>query len=87
MILIINVDVCAKVHTIGSWNPVLMAKDVQAVRLMRCNVYRLSHHPHDEQLLEMADQMGIVVIQHVPASYFVCAILFFLAYGFTANVQ
>ena len=37
---------------------------------MHCNVYRISHHPHSEQLLDMADKMGIVVIQHVPATSF-----------------
>ena len=31
-----------------------------------CNFVRLAHYPHDESMLRMADQMGVLVWAEVP---------------------
>ena len=45
----------------------LTLKDVYLMKWMGVNAFRTSHYPYAEELLELCDQLGIVVISESPA--------------------
>lgn len=45
----------------------LIAKDVNLIKWLGANSFRTSHYPYAEELMEMCDQAGIVVIDECPA--------------------
>lgn len=47
----------------------LTMKDVNAMKWMGVNAFRTSHYPYAEELLELCDQEGIVVISESPAMW------------------
>ena len=47
----------------------LTVKDVYAMKWMGVNAFRTSHYPYAEELLELCDQEGIVVISESPAMW------------------
>ncbi len=46
---------------------VIMAKDFSLLRWMGANSFRTSHYPYCEEIMDMADREGIVVIDEMPA--------------------
>ena len=47
----------------------LTVKDVHAMKWMGVSAFRTSHYPYAEELLELCDQLGIVVISDSPAMW------------------
>lgn len=45
----------------------LIMKDVNLLRWLGVNSFRTSHYPYAEELMELCDQYGIVVIDEAPA--------------------
>ncbi len=45
----------------------LMVKDFQLMKWMGSNSFRTSHYPYAEEMLQMADRLGFLVIDEVPA--------------------
>lgn len=45
----------------------LIVKDYSIMRWMGANSFRTSHYPYSEQMMDMADQLGILVIDETPA--------------------
>ena len=46
---------------------IIMAKDFSLLRWMGANSFRTSHYPYCEEIMDMADREGIVVIDEMPA--------------------
>ncbi len=49
------------------FSPALIAKDFQLLKWIGANSFRTSHYPYAEEVLQLADQMGFLVIAEVPA--------------------
>lgn len=49
------------------YDPVLLVKDFNLMKWMGANSFRTSHYPYAEEVLEMADKEGFLVINEVPA--------------------
>ncbi len=47
-------------------HPAIVAKDFYLLNWIGANSFRTSHYPYDEQILEMADKNGILVIDETP---------------------
>ncbi len=47
--------------------PALIVKDYALMRWMGANSFRTSHYPYSEQMLDMADRLGFLVIDETPA--------------------
>jgi beta-glucuronidase len=47
--------------------PALIVKDYGLMRWMGANSFRTSHYPYSEQMMQLADQMGFMVIDETPA--------------------
>ncbi|MBI1259856.1 MAG: beta-glucuronidase [Chloroflexi bacterium] len=47
--------------------PALIVKDYGLMRWIGANSYRTSHYPYSEQQMDVADQLGILVIDETPA--------------------
>ncbi len=47
--------------------PALIVKDYALMQWIGANSFRTSHYPYSEQMLDMADQFGILVIDETPA--------------------
>jgi beta-glucuronidase len=47
--------------------PVLIVKDYALMRWTGANSFRTSHYPYSEQMLDLADQLGFLVIDETPA--------------------
>lgn len=45
----------------------LFIKDYNLIRWLGANSYRTSHYPYSEELMDLADQLGIMIINEVPA--------------------
>lgn len=45
----------------------LIVKDYSIMRWMGANSFRTSHYPYSEQMMDIADQLGILVIDEIPA--------------------
>ena len=56
----------AQVRGKGMDYPLIM-KDVNLLRWLGVNSFRTSHYPYAEELMELCDQYGIVVIDEAPA--------------------
>ena len=61
-----NLHAAAQVRGKGMDYP-LIAKDVNLLRWLGVNSFRTSHYPYAEELMELCDQSGIVVIDEAPA--------------------
>ncbi|MCL5971229.1 MAG: beta-glucuronidase [Firmicutes bacterium] len=48
-------------------DPVLTIKDFNLLRWIGANSFRTSHYPYAEEIMDLADHLGIVVIDEVPA--------------------
>ena len=42
-------------------------RDLTDMKAMGCNFVRLAHYPHDEQVYELADEMGLMLWSEIPA--------------------
>ena len=47
--------------------PALIVKDYALMRWTGANSFRTSHYPYSEQMLELADRLGFLVIDEIPA--------------------
>ena len=47
--------------------PALVVKDYDLMRWIGANSYRTSHYPYSEQQMDVADQLGVMVIDETPA--------------------
>jgi beta-glucuronidase len=47
--------------------PALIVKDHALMRWIGANSYRTSHYPYSEQMMDMADRLGFLVIDETPA--------------------
>ncbi len=47
--------------------PALIVKDYALMRWMGANSFRTSHYPYSEQMMDMADRLGFLVIDETPA--------------------
>jgi len=47
--------------------PALIVKDYALMQWMGANSFRTTHYPYSEQMLELADQLGFLVIDETPA--------------------
>ena len=56
--------------------PALIVKDYALMRWIGANSFRTSHYPYSEQMMDMADRLGFMVIDETPAVG-----LFFLEQG------
>lgn len=45
----------------------LNVRDCELLKWIGANSFRTSHYPYAEEMMQMADQKGIVVIDEVPA--------------------
>lgn len=45
----------------------LITKDFQLMRWIGANSFRTSHYPYSEEIMQMADRLGLLVIDEVPA--------------------
>lgn len=45
----------------------IIAKDFNMIKWLGANSFRTSHYPYAEEIMDQADQQGIVVIDEVPA--------------------
>lgn len=46
---------------------VTLTKDYNLMRWIEANSFRTSHYPYSEELMDLADQQGFLVIDEVPA--------------------
>lgn len=44
----------------------LLIKDLEMIKAMGANCYRSSHYPHDPEVLNACDRLGILVIEEIP---------------------
>jgi len=44
----------------------LIAKDFNMIKWLGANCFRTSHYPYADEIMDMADQQGIVVIDESP---------------------
>lgn len=49
------------------FNEVVALKDLNLLRWMGANSFRTAHYPYAEELMRLADRLGLVVIDEVPA--------------------
>ncbi len=55
-------------ETIGKGNhPIFNLRDFELLKWIGANSFRTSHYPYDEQLYQLADRYGILVIDEIPA--------------------
>lgn len=50
-----------------SYQPLVWKKDFEAMKWMGANCFRTSHYPYAEEVYQMADEEGILIIDEVPA--------------------
>ena len=62
--------------------PALIVKDYALMRWLGANSFRTSHYPYSEQMMDMADRLGFLVIDETPAVG-----LFFLQTGLEKRNQ
>lgn len=46
---------------------VTLAKDFNLMQWTEANSFRTSHYPYSEELMDLADQMGWMIIDEIPA--------------------
>ena len=61
------------------FDPVLNVKDVNLIHWANANAVRTSHYPYAEELYQMADEEGFLIIDEVPAVGFMESTMNFLA--------
>ncbi|MEN2984437.1 MAG: beta-glucuronidase [Dictyoglomaceae bacterium] len=49
------------------YDPVIAVKDFNLLKWINANSFRTSHYPYAEEILDLADQYGILVIDEAPA--------------------
>lgn len=49
------------------YNPVMIKRDFELIKWVGANSFRTSHYPYSEEIMQMADKEGIVVIDEVAA--------------------
>lgn len=47
--------------------PAVIVKDYRLMRWIGANSFRTSHYPYSEQMVELADQLGFLIIDEIPA--------------------
>ncbi|CAG4987138.1 unnamed protein product [Parnassius apollo] len=48
------------------WDPVLWVKNFNLIRWVGANVFRTSHYPYAEEIYQLADEQGIMIIDECP---------------------
>ncbi len=48
-------------------HPIMNVRDFELLKWIGANSFRTSHYPYDEQMYDMADHYGILVIDEIPA--------------------
>ncbi len=55
-------------HVIGrGYMPSLIIKDYSIMKWLGANSFRTSHYPYSEQMMDLADRLGFLVIDEIPA--------------------
>ncbi|MFX1446342.1 MAG: beta-glucuronidase [Promethearchaeota archaeon] len=49
------------------YNPAVIIKDYSLMKWIGANSFRTSHYPYSEQMMDLADQLGFLVIDETPA--------------------
>ncbi|XP_045773325.1 beta-glucuronidase isoform X3 [Maniola jurtina] len=49
------------------WDPVLWVKNFNLIKWVGANAFRTSHYPYAEEIYQMADEMGIMIIDECPS--------------------
>ncbi|KAJ2949191.1 hypothetical protein O0L34_g6134 [Tuta absoluta] len=49
------------------WDPVLWVKNFNLIRWVGANAFRTSHYPYAEEIYQMADEQGIMIIDECPS--------------------
>lgn len=49
------------------WDPVLWVKNFNLIKWVGANAFRTSHYPYAEEIYQMADENGIMVIDECPS--------------------
>lgn len=49
------------------WDPVLWVKNFNLIKWMGGNVFRTSHYPYAEEIYQLADELGIMIIDECPS--------------------
>lgn len=55
------------IHSGRAHNPVTLIKDLKLLDWINANSFRTSHYPYAEEVLDLCDELGIVVIDESPA--------------------
>ena len=45
----------------------LIARDYNLIKWLGANAYRTSHYPYAEEIMDMADKFGIMIVDECPA--------------------
>lgn len=48
------------------WDPVLWVKNFNLIRWVGANAFRTSHYPYAEEIYQLADEQGIMIIDECP---------------------
>ncbi|XP_047991676.1 beta-glucuronidase [Leguminivora glycinivorella] len=60
------------------WDPVLWVKNFNLIRWVGANAFRTSHYPYAEEIYQLADEQGIMIIDECPSvdtNYFMDSLL------------
>ena len=49
------------------WSQALNVRDAELLKWMGANSFRTSHYPYSEEMMQLADRQGFVIIDEVPA--------------------
>lgn len=65
----------------------LTAKDFNLMKWMGINCFRTSHYPYAEEIMDQADEQGIVVIDECPAVNIIRSVTRNLQFGHVNRVK
>jgi len=49
------------------YNPAVIIKDYSLMKWIGANSFRTTHYPYSEQMMDLADQLGFLIIDEIPA--------------------
>lgn len=49
------------------WDPVLWVKNFNLIKWLGANAFRTSHYPYAEEIYQLADEYGIMIIDECPS--------------------
>lgn len=66
LLLFINFIIFVQLRGKG-WDPVLWTKNFNLIRWVGANAFRTSHYPYAEEIYQLADEQGIMIIDECPS--------------------